>query len=130
MGELRVSRRKILEAGAVGALGVALTPQAVFANETEDVELLRWDIVTVNSGVVVAGGTALSKDAATGDTVSLTGSGQANPEERTAAGGGTFVHRHADGTVFASGAFVVTGFGGFRMPVGPSSAPAWPTGSA
>lgn len=44
MGEPRISRRRLVGAGAVGAIGVLLPPEAVLANTDgrEEVELLRW----------------------------------------------------------------------------------------
>lgn len=74
---------------------------------------VRWDLVLIANGVAVAGGTDVATDAATKDTIALTGSGQAEPREEEAAGGGTFVHKHANGTVVAEGAYVVTGFESF-----------------
>jgi hypothetical protein len=71
---------------------------------------VRWDLVLIANGVAVAGGTDVSTDAGTKDTIALTGSGQAEPREDEASGGGTFVHKHADGSVVAKGAYVVTGF--------------------
>lgn len=55
----------------------------------------------------------MAHDATSNDTVTLTGSGQALPPRGTATGGGTFVHKHADGTVFAHGVYRVTGFKSF-----------------
>jgi hypothetical protein len=71
---------------------------------------VRWDLVLIANGVAVAGGTDVSTDAGTKDTIALTGSGQAEPREDEASGGGTFVHKHPDGSVVAKGAYVVTGF--------------------
>jgi hypothetical protein len=71
---------------------------------------VRWDLVLVANGVAVAGGTDVSTDAGTKDTIAVTGSGQAEPREEEASGGGTFVHKHPDGSVMAKGAYVVTGF--------------------
>ena len=112
MGELRLSRRRMLGAGAAGALGVLMAPQAVLAQD--QVGKLRWDLVAVGGGAVVPTGTDVATDAPTGDTLSLTGSGFARPDEGTASGGGTFVHRHADGSEVAHGLYVVTGFNGFN----------------
>ena len=127
-GEPRISRRRLVGAGAVGALGVLLTPVGALAREDdekrEEVDLLRWDLVQVIQGVVLAGGTDVARDAATGDTVSLTGSGEARPKKHKASGGGTFVHRHANGSEVAHGVYVVTGFksfvngGGSLVPAG------------
>jgi len=112
MGELRLSRRRMLGAGAAGALGVLMAPQAVLAQD--EVGNLRWDLVAVGGGVVVPTGTDVATDASTGDTVSLTGSGFARPDEGKASGGGTFVHRRADGSEVAHGLYVVTGFNSFN----------------
>ncbi len=71
---------------------------------------VRWDLVLIANAVAVAGGTDVSTDAATKDTIALTGSGHAEPRENEAAGGGSFVHKHADGSLVAKGAYVVTGF--------------------
>src|SRR5260370_33920444 len=100
MGEPRISRRRLVGAGAVGAIGVLLAPEAVLAegDDRQEVELLRWELVQIVQGTVLAGGTDVGRDAATGDTVSLTGSGEARPEKGKATGGGTFVHLHKDGT--------------------------------
>src|SRR5206468_10451898 len=53
---------------------------------------VRWDFLVIANGVAVAGGTDVSTDPATKDTLALTGSGQVEPGENEAAGGGTFVH--------------------------------------
>jgi hypothetical protein len=73
-------------------------------------QFVRWDFLVIANGVAVAGGTDVSTDPATKDTLALTGSGQVEPRENEAAGGGTFVHKHADGSLVAKGAYVVTGF--------------------
>ena len=114
MRDLLVSRRRIITAGAAGALGVLLNPSAVFADDGEDVGLLRWDLVQLIQGTALAGGMVRAKDAATGDVVTLTGSGEARPDDRTAAGGGTFLHKHADGSEVARGIYVVTAFKSFK----------------
>ena len=114
MGQLPISRRRILIAGTAGTLGVLLTPGAVFAKKPKEVKLLRWDLPMITSGVVVPGGTDVARDAATGDTINLTGSGQAEPKDHSAAGGGTFVHRHANGSEVAHGVYFVRGFRSFE----------------
>lgn len=112
-----ISRRRFVAAGAMGTLGALLAPEAVFADEGQP-ELLRWDLVSVKDGVVLPGGTDTARDAATGDTVSLTGSGDAKPGEGTATGGGTFLHRTALGALVAQGVYFVTGFNSFVKPGG------------
>jgi hypothetical protein len=74
---------------------------------------VRWDLIQVlpagAPNTAIPGGTDMGHDAATGDTVALTGSGGAIPALGDATGGGTFVHIH-NGSVFAQGFYVVTGF--------------------
>jgi hypothetical protein len=76
---------------------------------------VRWDLVLLQpseghtTGAVV-GGTNIGRDEATGDTIELTGSGNAVPARRDATGGGTFVHRLENGEEFARGYYIVTGF--------------------
>ncbi|HEX4841860.1 MAG TPA: hypothetical protein VFV60_06800 [bacterium] len=83
---------------------------------------VRFDLVSVVQGVVLTGGEDVGRDTATGDTVRLTGSGGFKPATNDAAGGGTFVHQHPNGTEVAHGVWVVTGFvswepaGGFLPP--------------
>ncbi len=56
MGEARITRRQVLiGAGAVGALG-ALAPAAALAGDKGKGKLVRWDLVQIVSGVVLAGG--------------------------------------------------------------------------
>jgi hypothetical protein len=119
MSELHISRRRLVGLGAVGALGVVLGPGTALA-DTEDrheVGLLRWDLVQPTPAstvtVVVAGGTDVARDAATGDTISLTGSGESRPHKHKATGGGTFLHKHANGTEVGHGVYVVTSFKSF-----------------
>jgi hypothetical protein len=115
MEKLQISRRWFVGAGAVGTLGVLLAPTTALAKGSHSgLELLRWDMVDINGGVILSGGTDVAQDATTGDTGSLTGSGQATPQAGDAFGGGTFVHRHADGSEVAHGIYWVTGFNGFE----------------
>jgi hypothetical protein len=114
MSQLPISRRRILTAGAAGTLGILLTPEAAFAKNTKEVKLLRWDLVEITSGVVLAGGTDVARDARTGETIHLTGSGQAEPKDHSATGGGTFIHRHANGSEVAHGVYFVRGFRSFE----------------
>jgi hypothetical protein len=71
---------------------------------------VRFDLVRTIQNTVLAGGEDVGRDAASGDTVTLTASGEFKPATMEAAGGGTFVHQHANGTAVAHGVWVVTGF--------------------
>ena len=57
---------------------------------------------------------------AAGDVLSLTGSGSFDMLAGTASGGGSFTHHKPDGTVFARGTWVVTGFQSFSSYGGPN----------
>jgi len=70
----------------------------------------RYDLVQIVQNTVLAGGSDQATDAASHDTVTLTGSGQFKPGAGDATGGGTFVHRHADGSEVAHGVWLATGF--------------------
>ena len=72
--------------------------------------VVRWDITSVAHGVVFANGTSVSTASASGDTLTLTGTGDAQPSDARAAGGGHFVHRTSDGTVLARGYYTATRF--------------------
>jgi hypothetical protein len=80
--------------------------------------LIRWDLATVVSGVVLPGGTNVATDQTAGpafhQSYALTGSGLAERNENEASGGGTFVHKAANGTtVIDQGLYYVTGFNSF-----------------
>jgi hypothetical protein len=104
------------------------TASATISDTITDTVNLRWDLVKIVQGTVLAGGTDVGSDAASHDTISLTGSGEAEPGEKEAGGGGTFVHKHrasgrrsdrrggdkdedaAEGEVEVHGVYVVTAF--------------------
>lgn len=123
MRDLSISRRQLLKgAGAIGVLGAVGIPTTAFA-EGDGVDLLRWDLVQFLQGTALAGGTNQATDEVTKDVATLSGSGHAEPKKRRATGGGTFVHRHADGTVLVQGIYIVTSFKSWT-PAGGNLAPA------
>ena len=75
---------------------------------------VRFDLPQILQNTVLTGGKDVGVDGPTGDTVELTGSGEFTPGIGNAAGGGTFVHKHSDGTEVAHGVWVVTGFATWR----------------
>ena len=112
MGDLRVSRRKVLQGiGAVGALGALGVPTAVFAEGDDEKEetRVRWDIISVSTtGVISAGGQGSAK-ASDGSMITMTGSGTfvtGDPDEVT--GGGTWTTFAPTGTSTGSGTYGVT----------------------
>ncbi len=58
---------------------------------------------------------------AAGDVLRLTGAGALDLSKEAASGGGSFTHYKPDGSVFARGLWVVTGFQSFTSYGGPSS---------
>lgn len=70
------------------------TSSPTISDTITDTVNIRWDLVQIVQGTVLAGGQDVGRDAASHDTITLTGSGEAEPGEKEAAGGGTFVHRH------------------------------------
>src|SRR6266498_4615552 len=101
-------RAVALLAGLV--LAGALIAAAVAPAGAHTVRLVRWDVVKRlgHPPALLAGGSARASDPATGDTISLTGTGQAEPRQRAAAGGGSFTHHHADGSICCRGVYLVT----------------------
>jgi hypothetical protein len=121
MDDRKLSRRQLLKAaGALGVAAAALDPIKAFADD-EEVELLRWDLIaitqlTITQRFVLSGGQDKAKTAS-GDVVTLTGSGQVEPKRERATGGGTFVVKHANGTEL-KGVYTVTGFESFKAAGG------------
>jgi hypothetical protein len=94
---------------ALGVLLAATSATGGLSGERRG-HIVRWDFPQVIQGTALAGGTDIGLDEASGDTMSLTGSGHAKPARHTAFGGGTFVHTASDGSEVAHGVYVVTGF--------------------
>ena len=69
----------------------------------------------------MAQNTILGTPIAAGDILRLTGSGSFDASAGSATGGGTFTHSKPDGTVFARGVWVVTGFQNFSSYGGPNN---------
>ena len=83
---------------------------------------VRWDFIQFGGAgatmTALPGGTNFGRDVATGDTVALTGSGIVVPRRGDVTGGGTFVHKHADGSVVAQGFYVLTGLVSWEQRAG------------
>jgi len=70
-------------------------------------EWVRFDVPRIVHDTVLAGGSAVARDAATGDTQTVTATGVSNPGGTgLAVGFGTFSHRHANGSLVASGVWI------------------------
>jgi hypothetical protein len=106
----------------IAAITTAGFPAISLAQPPAKGHTVRWDLSQVIQNTALAGGADVATDAPTGDTFTLTGSGDAEPAERDAAGGGTIVHHFAVTGVESRGVYVVTGFiswqrGGGVLPV-------------
>lgn len=66
-------------------------------------------------------GPNFAENPATGDTIRTTGSGSFNPDAGTVSASGSFTHLLADGSVFAKGTWVATGFDSFTSFGGPTN---------
>jgi len=112
-----IGRRWILLAVAAIVI-LALTP--IGATAAPGGRLMRWDLHQLVPGPThtMPGLTNVSTVPAgqpfAGDTITVTGTGQFNITAGTASGGGTFVHRRADGTLVGEGVYVVTRFRSFQ----------------
>jgi hypothetical protein len=76
-------------------------------------KIVRWDLVEIANGTAVAGGVNVAT-AATGESLTITGSGHVRPRSHEAFGGGTYVFEDADGNEVESGSYRVTEFVSFR----------------
>jgi hypothetical protein len=108
-------------------LGVAMmAPGSALGGNALGHEKVRWDLIqlggTGSTTTALPGGTDVGLDAATGDTVEVTGSGIVKPDTGDVTGGGTFVHMHG-GSVFAQGFYVVTGLVSWEQRAGTFPAP-------
>jgi len=117
-------RPRLASLGVGLALGVLVATTGAVGQSAQQGPgtIVRWDLAQIVQATALAGGTDQATDAATGDVVALTGSGQANlgPHPR-AAGGGTFVHTRTVGhetQVVARGIYVVTGFVNWQRDTG------------
>jgi hypothetical protein len=103
-------------------LATLITPVIVLAQPPGLGHTVRWDLAQIRQETALAGGAAVALDAPTGDTFTLTGSGDATPARRDATGGGTIVHHIEATNVDSAAMYLVTGFidwqpGGGALPV-------------
>ena len=107
---------------ALVSLSLVAFPVSSYAQPRALGHTVRWDLVQIVQATALAGGADVARDAPTGDTFTLTGSGDAEPAEATANGGGTIVHHFAATGVESHGVYVVTAFiswqpGGGQLPI-------------
>jgi hypothetical protein len=76
-------------------------------------KIVRWDLVEIANGTAVAGGVNVATNAS-GESLTITGSGHVRPRSHEAFGGGTYVFEDADGNEVENGSYRVTKFVSFR----------------
>jgi hypothetical protein len=91
------------------SIWVAAVPALAVAQPRALGHTVRWDLARIQQGIALPGGADIATDAATGDTFTLTGSGDVKPANGDAAGGGTIVHHVAATNINATGVYVVIG---------------------
>jgi hypothetical protein len=90
---------------------VFVSAQAIASGQPQALgHTVRWDLIRIQQGTALVGGEDIAVHAASGDTFTLTGSGDAEPAERDASGGGTIVHHFAATNVDSAAVYLVTGF--------------------
>jgi len=77
-------------------------------------KIVRWDLVEIANGTAVAGGVNVATDPASGESLTITGSGHVRPRSHQAFGGGTYVFKDMDGNEIETGSYQVTKFVSFR----------------
>src|SRR2546428_3598009 len=116
-----ITRRKVLAASAIGALGALYTPAAALADDAN--HLYRWDIIKLSRGtdgkIVISPGGSASAAAEDGSKITVTGMGtfrsnSGQPQDVT--GGGTWSTTGSAGS--GSGTYDVTGFVDFDVAPG------------
>jgi hypothetical protein len=95
---------------SVVCISIVVTSASVLAQPRALGHIVRWDLIQIQQGTALAGGAAVARYAVTGDTFTLTGSGDAKPAEGDAAGGGIIVHHFAATNVDSAAVYLVTGF--------------------
>ncbi len=96
------------------ALATAMLGNAYAASVTS------YSFNLIGPNTAMAQNTIPGTPIAAGDVLRLTGSGAFDSSKGTARGGGSFTHYKPDGSVFARGLWVVTGFQSFTSYGGPN----------
>jgi len=106
----------------VVCVSIVAAPAMPLAQRNAFGHTVRWDLVQIQQATALVGGADVVRDAATGDTFTLTGSGDVKPAERDATGGGTIIHHFAATNIDVAAVYLVTGFtewtpGGGELPI-------------
>ena len=116
LGQLPRIAVALLAAGVTSFLiAVVASPQSVGAagrQTNERYKLVRWDIARCDSAAcdaLVVGGHARWRSES-GARIKFTGTGQAEPREERAAGGGLWTRKSASGRIIGRGTYTVVAF--------------------
>ena len=112
----KVSGKKLLVVLTSLLFIASFTP--VLQARTASSSAYSFNLIGPNSAL--APNTIPGTPIAAGDILRLTGSGAFDTVAGTASGGGSFTHYKPDGTAFARGTWVVTGFQSFKSYGGPN----------
>src|SRR6266849_631456 len=113
------STRKTTILAMTSVLTILAIATATLANAHATNTSYSFNLIGPNTAM--AANTTPGTPIAAGDVLRLTGSGAFDTSARTASGGGSFTHYKPDGSVFARGIWVITGFQSFSSYGGPSS---------
>jgi hypothetical protein len=95
-------------------LGAVLSATSALGDHQRGGKIVRWDLLEITNGTAVAGGENVATDPESGQSLTITGSGDVRPRSREAFGGGTWVLEDVDGNEIANGSYHVTKFVSFR----------------
>src|SRR6266568_5239873 len=115
---MKKSTRKTTVLAMTSVLTILALATATLGNAHATNTSYSFNLVGPNTAM--AANTIPGTPIAAGDVLRMTGSGAFDISKSAANGGGSFTHYKPDGSVFARGLWVVTGFQSFTSYAGPS----------
>jgi hypothetical protein len=115
---MKKSTRKTTVLAMTSVLTILALATATLGNAHATSTSHSFNLVGPNTAM--AANTIPGTPIASGDVLRLTGSGVFDTSAATASGGGSFTHYKPDGSAFARGIWVITGFQSFSAYGGPN----------
>ncbi len=115
---MKKSTRKTIVLAMTSVLTILALATATLGNAHATNTSYSFNLVGPNTAM--AANTVPGTPIAAGDVLRMTGSGAFDTSAETASGGGSFTHYKPDGSVFARGIWVITGFQSFSAYGGPN----------
>ena len=115
---MKKSTRKTTVLAMTSVLTILALATATLGNAHATNTSYSFNLVGPNTAM--AANTIPGTPIAAGDVLRMTGSGAFDTSAGTASGGGSFTHYKPDGSVFARGVWVITGFQSFSAYGGPN----------